>query len=154
MNLIAIDPGVASGIAFFLGGYLYRCARFKPYDGERIEPLILPPAECVIEIPQVYRASKSKGDPNDLIKLATVAGRLAEYYESRGLRVQLVKPREWKGQLPKKVMQNRLLGTRGPQWTRDEINALAGAANRVGNYDHNVLDAVALGMWRLGRFKL
>lgn len=54
---------------------------------------------AVIELPQIYARSRSQGDPNDLVKVAYLAGQLTAFVKS----VRVVQPREWKGQRPKEV---------------------------------------------------
>src|SRR5690242_18015946 len=58
------------------------------------------------ECPQVYVAGKSKGDPNDLIELAGVVGRVAGGLGATSERSYL--PREWKGTLDGDVMVDRI----------------------------------------------
>lgn len=96
--------------------------------------------ETVIELPQVYRASRSKGDPNDLIRLAVLVGRLQQLAEVRGSEVTLVQPATWKGQVPKDVHHKRLM----ERLCREELEKLESLHK---TYRHNALDAVGLGLW-------
>ncbi len=135
--MICIDPGVrACGIARFdLSGEL-DWARYLPK-----EKCSLPPSEqLVIEMPRIYPGSgQQKGDLNDLLNLAAVVG----YFEGRMWDVERVFPAAWKGQVPKKVMTARILKSLSPgELVRIE---------RVGAKDHNTLDAVGIGLWKLGR---
>src|SRR6185312_16842694 len=99
------------------------------------------PRAVLIECPQVYRHHLSKGDPNDLIKLAVGVGRYAEFFENRGAKVALVLPAEWKGQIPKEVHHARVMSA----LTRHEAAKLLEGCKFVADGKrHNVMDAVAL----------
>jgi hypothetical protein len=91
------------------------------------------------EIPQVYRAGASKGDPDDLIQLAGVVGVFSALVSAKVY--WGVKPREWKGQVPKDVHHARLVKTLS-EAERKMIDASAPPSLR-----HNVLDAVGLGRY-------
>lgn len=95
------------------------------------------PDHMVIEIPQVYPKGAGKGeDPNDLIQVALSAGACASACTS----VEYVYPGTWKGQVPKAIHHARIASAM--------TDAMRAAVARVpGNLQHNVLDAIALGMW-------
>ncbi len=63
--------------------------------------------ELVIELPQVYTRSLSKGDPNDLITLALTVGAISALCGSIGAHTVLYRPSEWKGQVSKNVTEAR-----------------------------------------------
>lgn len=138
------DPGNICGWAGFMNGALLECRSIK---WGRFAPIETPwhgySNDCdiatVIEKPQVYNVARSKGDPNDLIDLAIKVGMLCAWYPNH----ELVLPREWKGQLPKDVCWNRALEVLTPS----ELSVIKGS-------DHNMRDAIALGLWKLGRLKL
>lgn len=65
----------------------------------------------IVEVPQVYREVKQKGDPNDLINLALLAGNLEALISAR--EVIEVRPGTWKGQIPKHTHHARLRGRTG-----------------------------------------
>ena len=66
------------------------------------------PSRIIIEGQRIYPESKAR--PNDLIKLAVLAGAIAgicaSLYPSK--RIIIPQPREWKGSVPKSVYQARL----------------------------------------------
>lgn len=95
------------------------------------------PDELVIERPRVY-PGKGKGDQNDLIDLALLAGRLS----TLGRAPVFVNPAEWKGQVPKEVSK-RLVRER-----LSEVE-LARIPDH-GTKTHNVYDAIDIGLWYLG----
>lgn len=137
MILTAIDPGVCTGWASFYSGHLALC-------GITNELRYLP-GDIVIEKPQVYRATRSKGDPNDLIDLAILVGR---YVERCNGDVTLVTPAEWKGQVPKHIHARRILDalTDGERRVATVESAKLSKSSR-----HNMIDAIGLGLWKLGR---
>jgi hypothetical protein len=104
----------------------------------RVKPNI-----AVIEIPQVYQQRLQKGDPNDLIDVAVVAGMVAGTLVPwvHGP-VQLIRPRVWKGNRPKAVDNRHTLSV----LSAEEKTKIPSGAKR-----HNVLDAVGIGLWKLGR---
>lgn len=137
--MMAVDPGTKStGLAFFLDGKLRSadrrkfttCAELQPFGQESLVDVL------VCEVPQAY--PRSKVDPNDLIKLALLAGGLVA--QTIAVHKVLVKPREWKGQVPKKIHNARTLAALTPA----ELKLCEGVS-------HDEIDAVGLGLWYLGR---
>jgi hypothetical protein len=150
--LVAIDPGKATGVAAFLGDVLHvagvrteeQCLLFI----ENNAPIRRgkPAGDCIIEIPQVYPGQQQKGDQNDLIQLAVMVGRYADRATVCGFHVRLVKPREWKGQLPKDVCWQRVRETLTPL-ELDNLEKLS--MSRA----HNMHDAIGLGTWFQKRWR-
>lgn len=171
--LLAVDPGLRyPAAAVFKDGILVGSSRVKLPTSiaklgvvdrtAEIADLILDwaldvtgtniPDELVVEFPQVYRAGKSKGDPNDLMPLGALCGALAG--RLRGLRfpdkvvISSPLPREWIGNAIKKATsgdpllapRGRLVWSRLSELERDSIVV-----------SHDSLDAVGVGLWRLGR---
>ena len=153
--LFAIDPGLRwCGLAAFDGQTLVRAELVRnDVDKARGPPVWLRMADAVkhavyrqsaihtfrliIEVPRIYpHSADQKGDLNDLLELAGVVGALTGVFSL----VSFVYPADWKGQLPKKVMNERVLKT----LTLEEGNALV-------HHDHNTLDAVGIGLHHLGR---
>src|SRR5574343_608806 len=133
--LVAVDPGVhATGIAVFNGQTLMIADLVQ---AETLEQMISRLDERVmrgeaphfnydrgvIERPTVY-SKNSKGDPNDLIRVAIVAGAAAV----RCFSVRFVEP-----------------------LSPAELAAIACIQPK--SLQHNALDAVGLGLWHLGRLK-
>lgn len=142
-GVIAIDPGKRSGFAVFNGGALAVAGTL-----DEAEILDRPPCSlggvAVIEVPVVYPTRKV--DANDLIDLAVLVGDLRGYYRRTGFEVRLVRPRTWKGTVPKDIHGRRVLAALSA-----EERALLPRRPRAKNYDHNMLDAVGLGLWQLKR---
>jgi hypothetical protein len=92
----------------------------------------------VIEQPQVYVRSRSKGDPNDLITLALNAGAIAGALGARA--VVPLRPAEWKGQTPKEVVEQRARA-RLSATEMGRLSMPSAASKR-----HNVWDAIGIGL--------
>jgi len=153
---IAIDPGTRSlGWALFddhligagvvraqgLDDMLKRLRDFAP-------PLITGDRDVVIEIPQIYRASKSKGDPNDLIPVAIVAGAVGVMLRGPTASVRMFTPHVWKGSVPKPIVHSRVFAVLNDQ----ELENLAFARDRTPKGSQlDLLDAVSIGIWHQGR---
>lgn len=148
--LVAIDPGETTGWSFYQDGALVEA-------GVAVgSPPALPAAvylelnqnrdcsEAVIEKPQTYPMSPV--DANDLITLGILVGEWKEYLHRHGADVELALPRTWKGTVPKDIHHRRVLA----RLTAEEKTRLP-KRPRAKNYDHNMLDAVGLGLWKLGR---
>jgi len=140
-GLLAVDPGRGSGWAWYFQGKLDRCGLVKP-DRDRAWAFAVPSlpfvTHMVIERPQVYQPNRSKGDPNDLIGVAIIAGRWLQAVPAAHVSMPL--PAEWKRQVPKSVDHGRALRVLSPV-----------ERAMLGGMDHNVMDAVSLGLWALGR---
>ena len=101
--------------------------------------------ELVLEWPQVYPTSK--GDPNDLFGLAGVGAALTALLMAEGhpIKVTYYKPREWKGQLEKDVMGDRVKG----RLSSLELSQVPD----FGGLTHNILDAIGIGLHHIGRLQ-
>lgn len=139
--LVAIDPGKTPGWALFRKKALVRCGRKG-----LLEALVgLDDVKAaVIEKPVAYPQDKTR--VNDLITLAINVGEWKAFCEDRGMVVELVEPRRWKGSVPKAIHNQRVLGA----LTEEELKLLP-KRPRAKDYDHNMVDAVGLGLWKLGR---
>lgn len=146
--ILGVDPGANSyAWAFVDGGKVLACG--MAIVGQPIERPQLAgsyPLYVVIELPQVYRQSHWKGDPNDLIRVAVTVGRVQAWIEHafRGVlgRVNLVKPHDWKGSRPKAVHCRSILAKLDPE-SLDRLEA-CGVAESL---KHNVVDAIGLALW-------
>lgn len=152
MALVAIDPGKVTGVAVFEDGVLVRATvcdleeclllleNTAPLNRHRLS------GDCVIEVPQVYPGQQQKGDQNDLIKLAIMVGRYEACATTQRFRVVLVKPRQWKGQLPKDVCWQRVRETLTP----GELTKLEKLSKSKA---HNMHDAIGIGTWFQKRWR-
>lgn len=168
--MIAIDPGYAkrgkgSACARFIHGELRHVWFARP---STFAPL-LGVHTVVWERPQVDRRTRSSVP--SIVRLAAEGGTLAGLYAgATGAAVVAVSPTEWKGAVSKPVHHKRMwralseaeravLGVhvgreidaacrRGAldRWSRP------GASYYPASFaEHNLLDAVGIGLWRLGR---
>lgn len=102
----AIDPGLSTGYAILRpNGTLFRCGAMSSFlSGFSSLGIVI--RKYIIELPQVYNSRQSKGDPNDLIKLAVRVGR---YCQALGIEdSQQVLPHEWKGSIKKEIHHPRI----------------------------------------------
>lgn len=152
MNLITIDPGNKTGVALFRDGSLIDCGLLRCDVKTQMVALIInsvcekdPPARAVIEMPRIYKRTNWEGDPNDLIKVAKLAGLFVGCI-SKWCPVQEVFPQDWKGQRPKTV-DNKFT------WSLlDKSERAVFKAQKVPkSYEDNVLDAIGIGLWKVGR---
>lgn len=145
-SVIAIDPGKRTGWALFDGGRLVEAGTCTEDEALEAPPgAAVPFGSCVIELPVVYPHG-GKGDPNQLIGLAVFVGDLRGFYRRAGVDVVLVKPRTWKGTVPKAIHNRRTLAALTP-----EERAILPKRPRARDFDHNMIDAVGLGLWQLKR---
>jgi len=138
MDLLAIDPGDATGWAHFKGYQLTSCGLLTS-DSYSVLPVC---QNVIVEEPQVYRFGQA--DPNRLLILSEKVGRILQLFPH----ANKVKPRVWKGQMPKEICHARFLPKLGPLERVVLADSLEGVAKGL---RHNVKDAVCMGLWRLRR---
>ncbi len=157
MIYIGVDPGVREcGVAIeALSGAGHRCAyRAFLVGGTLAEmgrdirgqvPLLGALSICV-EGQQFYGTERSKGDPNDLIRLAQVAGAvLGGLLTGRpDATYSMPLPRQWKGSTPKAIHHTRLARDY-PHWVGPV------ARDTPKSKQHHVWDAVGLLEWHKER---
>jgi hypothetical protein len=147
--LIALDPGETTGWAAFHSCVLLAAGFTKnPYEVIDLLPQeTRDPDRVVIELPQYYpRKTKSVAD---LITLAVLVGELRGLWLRRCSSrqdVELVWPTTWKGSTPKDIHNERVLG----KLYDGEVEKLQ-KSPRSKKWNHNMLDAVGLGLWKLTR---
>lgn len=104
----------------------------------------------ILEIPQVYDQTKNKDkkgharDPNDLIDLAGVLGAIVGRCDENTTVEWSPVPRDWKGQIPKHVTQQRVDG----RLQEGETETIEWP---IASLKHNVYDALHLGIVYLER---
>lgn len=174
MTLLAVDPGLESpGAALFRDGVLIAAADIDvPNLGAGVShgQRALAAANAIVswalrqraavaivahEWPQIYAASKSKANPNNLIGMAAVDGAVdcafAILAAQRGqqLEVRTFLPAEWAGQLPKDTHKGAYWKSpRGQRiWSRLTEHECS-IARDVG---HDAADAVGIGLHALAR---
>lgn len=97
--------------------------------------------QIYVEIPRIYpRMDQRKGDLNDLLELAGVAGSIGMAWT---VPVSHYYPADWKGQVPKKIMTERIR----KKLTAPELDNMITS----GAKDHNTLDAIGIFLHSCGR---
>ena len=156
--MVCVDPGVRGcGVAEFTEGNLTRAAYVKnPREAGRGYEVHRTMARAVwnwvgpfsgvgrivIELPRIYPGSaQQKGDLNDLLDLAGVGGAIAS---SCTTVVESVFPADWKGQVPKEAMTERIKRACTPE-------EKARAEKCAASLSHNLWDAVGIGLHKLSR---
>lgn len=138
--LWAVDPGGDTGRALFRGGVLIACDLWD-LDYQ----LAGWPKNCgrlVIEDQVVY--PHSPVPPQDIVTAAKRAARAAQILGWHG--VEWVKPRTWKGTIPKEAHQ----ALHVPAIPPVELALLREFCRTIApSKRHNVVDAVLLGRWAL-----
>lgn len=150
---MGIDPGLRHcGVALLRAGNVPLAGLVKNPEREARGPMAhLKMAEAVskqlrawgvpfadmslaIEYPRIYpHSDQQKGDLNDIVELGGVVSAIVSWLAVED--VQVFYPQDWKAQVPKKVMTERIK-KRAP-WCESK--------------DHNVLDAVGIGLFALGQ---
>lgn len=165
-TLFAVDPSVRSaGCAAFLDGRLiaawrivreielgeapgqrwYGIARVIVASVHQRLPFVTSLDELVFELPQIYTAVKSKGDPNDLIGLAGVSGTVAGIMAPR--KITSPTPAQWAGQVKKATKGS---AKDSPRALRI-LSRLDAAESALVPNQHDAIDAIGLGLFALGR---
>ena len=155
---LSMDPGIRGcGIAVWAGGKLLSAQYVpNPVDKGNDVRAIVQMAVAVIkeagnidvlvvETPQIYNESASKKNDNDILPLVGVDGAVAALLHAQGTRhFHQYLPREWKGQVPKEIMQKRIEG----RLTLDETT---GIFLPCASLRHNVWDGIGIGLKFVGR---
>lgn len=101
-------------------------------------------AQIMLEIPEYwavggYAARESGSIP----KMMFLCGGIYTYFHLRKIPVQTATPRQWKGQLPKDVVRNRMEREMVPRYFTTQEWA---------RIDHNIMDAICIGhFWIFGK---
>lgn len=155
--VMAIDPGGTTGWALFQRGELVACGyeRFdqiavRSWDFSLARLLLTGERVCVVEFPQAYPGPKSKQDPNDILRTAYRCGELANPFRRLGFEVEEVYPNGWKGTADKKLTLERVLD-RLSEGEKSLLEQAKPAKSRSKLLDHNMIDAVGIGLWRVYR---
>jgi hypothetical protein len=151
MNLLAVDPSIRNaGWAEYSNGRLTSCGLWRtktPWPRCLVELSELAgafaaqtaPHVLVVEWPQVYGGKRNH---HDLLKLAASVGVVAGTFVLPKL--ELVEPRIWKGRTEKSLHARHAVGVLSAK-----ERAVLSACGAPPSLMHNVIDAVALGLWAL-----
>lgn len=152
--VMAIDPGGTTGWALFQRGELVACG-YESFDKIAVRDWVwlckkAVGGVCVVEFPQAYPGPKSKQDPNDILRTAYRCGELANSFRRLGFEVEEVYPNGWKGTADKKLTLERVLD-RLSEGEKSLLEQAKPAKSRSKSFDHNMIDAVGIGLWRVYR---
>lgn len=161
MNLLSIDPGVTCcGWAYWHDKSLIYCGLSRTKEKsieERIRAHDLyhwldSIDSIVIEKPEVYQQRFWKGDPRDLVELAMVVGGIIASFPY-SVTVRTVFPKEWKGSIPKEISEKRTLAklSETEKQVLEKPEVFGEPSTAPPSLLHNLMDAVGLGIWMLGR---
>lgn len=152
ISMITIDPGMHTGWAYWEDGELkdYSQTTIKHKDlihdlGELLSamtPIIASysPNRVIVEYPNMWAGSSvsaAASASGDLLKLAAMVGMIIAIAQTNGAHVTTVLPAKWKGQLDKDAVKVRVKRALGVDERSSHIN-----------------DAIGIGLWVLGRFKV
>lgn len=166
MITLAIDPGECTGLAWGVGSALVACGAAKPHDKLHRPAAVLPawaeaveqcePIACVLELPKFY-GPRAYGHPkvatsiaNSLIREAVTLGRWTEQAVELGMSTEEILPREWKGTVKKRTMCLRVIAAMTPE-ERRMVSKTLKASKLPKSKTHNVLDAIGIFFWKVGR---
>ncbi len=159
MRMITVDPGLHCGIAWWLDGipldaitlthtrttteYFAKAdstikkVRNFMYNlsGEFVPDIVYLEWPAVFPSPGGQTAART----GNIVKLAYITGRIAEVFKGSTPDLQYVDVQKWKGQVPKKVMNQRV----------QQILEKEGLGP-LGHSTHE-LDALGIGLWVLGK---
>ena len=162
-TLVAVDPGKRDcGIAFYVAGVLADAAWLAPPKGGPYDIAAHAAAwtrRCmmnlgdsegrvstlVVEGQQIYRHT-GLAQSNDMIDVALTAGAVLARIDAFERKVIL--PGLWTGKIPKPIRQRHYLAS-ASEGEQARLMAIKPATKR-----HNVIDAVCLGAWYLGRVRV
>ena len=153
--LLTIDPGDQTGWALFKDGVLVECGYGKSAKIMSLGLLARRRGVVVVEIPVIYPGHKQKKPPQKILRAAVLGGRFMGRFEAGGHDVQEVSPKEWKGTVPKpaKASEEYIITRRVLQMCSEEEARLIKQTKsaRAKQLNHNLIDAVGIGFWWLGR---
>ncbi len=103
-------------------------------------------ALIVVEYPEQYAINPTPRAP--VQGLACTGGGLVSALKRESNRVKFLLPKEWKGQVPKDIMLDRIVNRLQPS-----ERTLLEAQKFIKSKKHNVIDAIGLGLHMLDRLK-
>lgn len=94
-----------------------------------------------------YRPGDRRSVPRDLLRVQWIGAAVASAVSSAGIPIP-VTPAKWKGQVPKVIHHPRIVKA----LTAGEVECMdRGLADVPEGLRHNVLDAIGIGLWAVGR---
>lgn len=158
MRLITIDPGAKTGWAFFIDGRLRGCGTWP--IARMMREWCAPPqgALVLLEHPVLYpndgNKKKANVPDNDVVRLGVRTGELGGRFFTGGAEIEYEYPRSWKGNIGKPAPGKQyIIEKRVMRVLDDEESKLiySTMSARAKSPNDNMIDAVGLGLWKLGR---
>jgi hypothetical protein len=150
-NILTFDPGkTVVGWAYFRSRRLDDCGLFYTQDwaiSMNWLRVALPFSRVLIESQQIYAQRLQKGRQSDLIDVAHVAGAIFGVFGGRSP-IDFVLPHTWKGNVPKKIMLERI-----SKKLEAQEKAIFDSKIVPRKLRHNILDAIGIGLWKSGRLR-
>lgn len=160
IDTLSIDPGRhAVGWAWWVDGVLLICGLATSpktlglgsaalHLADAIPAPTAPPASPVVYVERMQFSMSRKGRVKDLLDLAFIGGVVAASVGPSA--VHPVTALQWKGAVPKDIQRKR----DSARLTPDEMRVLQwGLESMPKGLQHNVWDAVGIGLYGLGRGK-
>ena len=143
---MAFDPGLTTGWATFIDAKLWAAGTCAKNFFDDLPELEILPAIIVVEKPAIWGR---RSNPDSILELAlwagTIRGAMLERCAHRA-DSEYVPPVRWKGAVPKEITNERTL----EQLEAGEVELMP-RRPRAKDFDHNMLDAVGIGLWQLQR---
>lgn len=140
MIIVAVDPAARCAYyAIFEDGHLKEVGSCGPKTRKKLPYS----AKWIFEKPRKY--SRFAVAHKDLDRLVSMNSSLQRRIRKAGGKYSEVYPQDWKGNVPKKIHHRRAEAL----LSEEERRVIPGPDQD--EYDHNLYDAVALGLWYLGR---
>lgn len=150
--LLAIDPGADTGWAVF--DSCRRLASCGLYDGEKNTTLPVIELGTRVLVERSLLRPFGERNPNSIVKLATSSGEWGGKFMQLGGFVEYLTPNDWKGST-KKVTDHARTWSKLDGKEQGIVDAYFKAAHgRDGlalSRRHNVLDAIGIGLFGVGR---
>jgi hypothetical protein len=152
--LIVFDPGATTGWAVFRRGKLVACgySSLKKLWDAPVWKYVKKGTLVVVEVPMFYGSHKEK-NPQSILRNGVLSGEIKGMCRARGATVEELSPaRKWKGTIPKPgpgetyIIEPLVLQASTP---KELVLIKQTKSARATGLNHNMIDAVGLGRWRL-----
>lgn len=131
------------------------------------DPSNFPTLACAVEGQEIYRGMSKTRSPEDILKLGPISGAAISCLHLLwpATEIYMPQPKQWKGQVPKRAHQARILQACGMEYataggangycfpTKGHENVVGAADINQGDWKH-VVDAIGLAMYARQRHSL